>query len=290
MKGFSHIAEPLNALVAEVIRVQKTRRPKVNLGDRWVEACENAFQTLKVALTSAPVLAYADFSKPFILEIDASFQGLGAILSETFQEYLLCNKCTVYIDNNPLSHLQTAKLGAPEQRWVNQLAEFDLDIKYKPGCNNGNADALSRQSSTPLVVLQEADPVMGSFMVYWVRKQPPTSQEHTLEQPEVLELVCQWEKFEKVDGVLYRRLWPQEGHKEIRQVVLPSALREEVLTCLHDDQGHQGMERTARLVRTLCYWPGMYRYVEDWCRKCQRCTLSKVLRSKGAYIYGAFDG
>lgn len=140
MKGFSHIAEPLNALVAEVIRVQKTRRPKVNLGDRWVEACENAFQTLKVALTSAPVLAYADFSKPFILEIDASFQGLGAILSEKFQEYLLCNKCTVYIDNNPLSHLQTAKLGAPEQRWVNQLAEFDLDIKYKPGCNNGNAD------------------------------------------------------------------------------------------------------------------------------------------------------
>ncbi len=362
VKGFSRIAEPLNALVAEVIRVQKTKRPKVDLGDKWVEACENAFQTLKVALTSAPVLAYADFSKPFILEIDASFQGLGAVLSqehkgkcrpvayasrglrpaernmrnyssmklefvalkwavaEKFREYLLGNKCTVYTDNNPLSHLQTAKLGALEQRWVNQLAEFDLDIKYKPGRNNGNADALSRQSTTPLVelasiavvpeqirqsvtdqgqvsrvnsvsvfprplkenlgVLQEADPVIGRFMVYWDRKQPPTSQERSLEQLEVLELVRQWEKFEKVDGVLYRRFWPQEGHKEIRQVVLPSALREEVLTCLHDDHGHQGMERTARLVRTRCYWPGMYRYVEDWCRKCQRCTLSKVVRPK----------
>ncbi|XP_052464763.1 uncharacterized protein LOC128021529 [Carassius gibelio] len=362
VKGFSRIAEPLNALVAEVIRGQKTKRPKVNLGDRWVKACEDAFQTLKVALTSAPVLAYADFSKSFILEIDASFQGLGAVLSqeykgkcrpvayasrglrpaernmrnyssmklefvalkwavaEKFREYLLGNKCTVYTDNNPLSHLQTAKLGALEQRWVNQLAEFDLDIKYRPGRNNGNADSLSRQSSTPLVelasiavvpeqirqsvtdqgqvcrvnkvsvfprplkenlgVLQEADPVIGRFMVYWDRRQQPTLQERSLEQPELLELVRQWEKLEKMDGVLYRRFWPQECHKEIRQVVLPSALREEVLTCLHDDHGHQGMERTARLVRARCYWPGMYRYVEDWCRKCQRCTLSKVVRPK----------
>ncbi|KAI7789405.1 hypothetical protein IRJ41_007459 [Triplophysa rosa] len=362
VKGFSRIAEPLNTLVAQVIRAQKTKWPKVELGDKWVEACENAFQTLKTALTSAPVLAYADFSQPFILEIDASFQGLGAMLSqehkgkcrpvafasrglrpsernmqnyssmkwefvalkwsvtEKFREYLLGNKCTIYTDNNPLSHLQTAKLGALEQRWVNQLAEFDLDIKYKPGCNNGNADALSRQSCSPLGelasvtsvpeqiqqflpehgqvspvnsisvfprpskenlgVLQEADPVIGRFMVYWDRKQPPTSQERILERPEVLELVRQWGKLEKVDGVLYRRFWPQEGHKEVRQVVLPSVLREEVLTSLHDDHGHQGMERTARLVRARCYWPGMYSYVEDWCRKCQRCTLSKIVRPK----------
>ncbi len=216
--------------------------------------------------------------------------------------------------------MQTAKLGSLEQRWVNQLVEFDLGIKYKPGHNNGNADALSRQSSTPLVelvsfavvtvqirksvtdqgqvssvnsvasfprplkenvgVLQEADSVIGRFMVYWDGKQPPTSQERSLEQPEVLELVRQWEKFEKVDGVLYRRFWPQEGHKEIRQVVLPSALRGELLTCFHDDHGHQGMGQTVRLVRTHCYWPGMHRYVEDWCRKCQCCTLSNVVRPK----------
>lgn len=297
VKGFSCIAKPLNSLVAEIIRDQKTKRPKVELGNNWVEACENAFQSLKVALTSAPVLAYADFRKPFVLEIDASFQGLGAVLSqelkgkcrpvafasrglrpsernmrnyssmklefvalkwavaEKFREYLLGNKCTVYTDNNPLSHLQTAKLGALEQRWVNQLAEFDLDIKYKPGRNNGNADALSRQSAAPLVglasiavvpeqirqsvsdhgpvaavnsisvfprpskdnlgVLQEADPVIGRFMVYWDRKQPPTSQERSLERSEVLELVRQWGKLEKVDGVLYRRFWPQESHKEV---------------------------------------------------------------------------
>lgn len=40
------------------------------------------FETLKAKLTTAPVLAFADFSLPFILEVDASHGGLGAILSQ----------------------------------------------------------------------------------------------------------------------------------------------------------------------------------------------------------------
>ncbi len=58
VKKFSRIAEPLNALVAEVIRVQKTKRPKVDLGDKWVEACENAFQTLKGKRHCFSILQY----------------------------------------------------------------------------------------------------------------------------------------------------------------------------------------------------------------------------------------
>ena len=51
---------------------------------------------------------------------------------------------TVFTDNNPLSYLKTAKLGAVEQRWAAQLAIFDLDIKYRPGRLNAAADCLSR--------------------------------------------------------------------------------------------------------------------------------------------------
>lgn len=54
-------------------------------------------------------------------------------------------KCIVCTDNNSLSHLGTAKLGAKEQRWVAELAVFDYTVRYCLGGMNQNADALSRQ-------------------------------------------------------------------------------------------------------------------------------------------------
>ncbi|RXN10798.1 transposon Ty3-I Gag-Pol poly [Labeo rohita] len=47
-------------------------------------------------------------------------------------------------NNNPLAHLNTANLGAVEQRWAAQLAGFQFEVRYRPGRTNGNADALSR--------------------------------------------------------------------------------------------------------------------------------------------------
>ncbi len=40
-------------------------------------------------------------------------------------------------------------------------------------------------------------------------------------------------------------------------MVLPSLLHHEVLTLLHQEHGHQGVERTTELVRQRCYWPGL---------------------------------
>ena len=49
---------------------------------QWTSACQKGFDQLKKALTEAPILAYLDYSKPFILETDASLKGLGAVLSQ----------------------------------------------------------------------------------------------------------------------------------------------------------------------------------------------------------------
>ena len=49
---------------------------------QWTDLHQESFEKLKLALTSAPVLAYPDYNKPFLLEMDASLKGLGAVLSQ----------------------------------------------------------------------------------------------------------------------------------------------------------------------------------------------------------------
>jgi hypothetical protein len=49
---------------------------------RWTLAAASAFDSLKAALTSAPVLELPDFTRPFIVDCDASGSGIGAVLHQ----------------------------------------------------------------------------------------------------------------------------------------------------------------------------------------------------------------
>ena len=44
---------------------------------QWTAECQNAFDTLKQSLISAPILSFPDFTLPFELYVDASLDGLG---------------------------------------------------------------------------------------------------------------------------------------------------------------------------------------------------------------------
>jgi hypothetical protein len=72
------------------------------------------------------------------------FLALKWAITDKFRDYLLGNDFVVYTDNNPLSYLKTAKLGATELRWASELAQFNFTIKYRSGKLNQNADSLSR--------------------------------------------------------------------------------------------------------------------------------------------------
>ena len=72
--GFAKIASPLYD--------QMKDSPKSNKLLVWSPECQSSFDLLKTKLMTAPILGYADFKLPFIVEVDASFQGLGAILSQ----------------------------------------------------------------------------------------------------------------------------------------------------------------------------------------------------------------
>lgn len=77
IRHFSLIAEPLLEIAKK-----NAKHPKTAFGAKWTSECQDSFQKLKSLLSSAPLLGYADFTSPFILETDASSQGLGAVLSQ----------------------------------------------------------------------------------------------------------------------------------------------------------------------------------------------------------------
>ena len=56
----------------------------------WMTKHQEAFDALKEALSTAPELGYPDFSREFLLEIDASLNGLGAILSQQGKDRQIC--------------------------------------------------------------------------------------------------------------------------------------------------------------------------------------------------------
>ena len=144
IKGFAWIAQPLNEHLAGKGASRKSE---------WLSLSEDAleaFQALKQACMSSPNLAFANYTKDFLLETDASKEGLGAVLSqkqidghyhlgafgswaltvheknyhstkleflvlkgaimEHFKEYLLYQPFLVRTNNNPLTYIMTTPI------------------------------------------------------------------------------------------------------------------------------------------------------------------------------------
>jgi hypothetical protein len=169
--GYSEIAAPLHMM-------QKKDKPFV-----WGTAQDTAFNLLKEALTTAPVMARPDFEKPFKLYTDASSYGLGAILAQDlddgehviayagrathgaepnygatqlecvtvvwavshFRYYLLGKRFTLITDHSALKWLwNKPNLAGMYTRWLAILQEYEFDTVYKKGKNHQNVDTLSR--------------------------------------------------------------------------------------------------------------------------------------------------
>lgn len=155
---------------------------------KWTDQCRESFLTLRRALVTAPVLVFPDCSRVFILDTDASNQGIGAVLSQKlddglehvvsyasralskaerrysvtrkellavvtflrhFRPYLLGRRFKLRTDHSSLLWLRSFK--EPEgqlARWLEQLEEYDFEIIHRQGKLHGNADALSRLPQT----------------------------------------------------------------------------------------------------------------------------------------------
>ncbi|GBL81222.1 Transposon Ty3-I Gag-Pol polyprotein [Araneus ventricosus] len=157
VRNFSAIARPLHKLTEA--------RSNFN----WTKECEKSFNSLKQALITSPVLTYPRTDKEFILDTDASNEGIGAVLSQkigneecviayfskslgkpernycvTRKELLAIVKSIEHFHN----YLYGRKLdgtGRPDSSLDPKTAEYDFEIQHRKGTSHGNADALSRR-------------------------------------------------------------------------------------------------------------------------------------------------
>jgi hypothetical protein len=166
---FSRIAKPMTELLKKGIKFV------------WTKKCEEAFHALRAHLTTAPVLAQPDNSKPFDVYCDASGIGLGCVLMQNnrviayasralrpheqnypthdlelaavihalkiWRHHLMGTKCNIYTDHKSLKYIFTqADLNMRQRRWLELIKDYDLEVHYHPGKANVVADALSRSS------------------------------------------------------------------------------------------------------------------------------------------------
>ena len=150
----------------------------------WTVEADVAFNKLKHAMTHSPVLALPDFTKPFVVETDASGSGIGAVLSQgrhpiaffskqfcpkllssstyvrelatitiavkKWRQYLLGHHFIILTDHRSLKELISQAIQTPEQhRYLAQLLGFDYSIQYRTGKTNVVTDALSQCSELP---------------------------------------------------------------------------------------------------------------------------------------------
>ncbi|TYK30692.1 RNA-directed DNA polymerase (Reverse transcriptase) [Cucumis melo var. makuwa] len=238
-------------------------------GFKWNDEAKEAFEKLKKAMMSLPVLALPSFDHPFEIETDASGYGVGAVLIQSkrsiafyshtlamrvrarpvyerelmavvlavqhWRPYLLGTRFIVKTDQKSLKFLLEQRVVQPQyQKWVAKLLGYSFEVVYKPGLKNKAADALSRK--------------------------PPDIQFCGITAPVLVDLKIIREEVEK-DEQLWKVVAELSNERELKDVV----------------GGHSRFLRTYKRVASKLYWEGMKFDVKRHCEECLTCQRNKIL-------------
>lgn len=295
-------------------------RPLTNLlkkgGFEWNDVVERAFTELKQAMVSTPVLALPNFDEEFTIETDASGGGIGAILRKgrsvafiskglgavkrswstyknemlailevvrSWRPYLLGRKFQILTDYKSLHCLLEQRITTPEQqKWISKLLGFDYEISYKPGKENGAADALSRRDQEEKgageLQLKEAEITYLTNPTWEIWKEIELA---TASDPELIKLKDMSDKEDELmDDYSIRSglIWWKS--RVMSPEVVP--LHENILREFHSSPsaGHSGELRTFKRVAQLFLWKGLKGDVRKFVRECDVCQRNKSDRRK----------
>jgi hypothetical protein len=299
VKGFSHIVSPLSELFKKENKYE------------WGNTQQTAFETIKQAISQAPVLALPDPSLPYTVKADASGFAVGAALEQQgkpiaflskkmndaerrypvheqellaivlalreWRHYLLGTRFTVHTDHGSLRFLQTQpNMSNRQARWVEKLSEFDFVVEYKEGKTNVVADALSRRAdhldTTTNCDIHTPPNQTTIAAISMVNTNTFIQQiKEAYQRDPVAKKLCE----QPIEPYMVK-----DGliYKKDR-IYIPKedSIKQTIMQENHDNKlaGHVGVVRTTDLITRHFFWPGMYAEIDRYVRTCRACQMNK---------------
>ena len=238
---------------------------------------------------------------------------------KTFYPYLYGRKFQVLTDHRPLQWLMTVKEPTGRlARWALLLQEFDIEINYRPGKANQNADCLSRipvNKSDDQPVLEEPVPIFFITRDFAAEQNKDC---YCMSARKQFENATQRHKAVKEDQIdtdnkKTKELLIPPTDKQADQlnqseddsdddcldfvelhngligtadgkILVPKTLRSKILQRFHDSPyaGHLGTRKTIARIKRRYLWPGMSKEIKNYIRKCEICAKRKAIGSSRA--------
>lgn len=286
IRNFSAVVAPITALT------RKTAPSHF----QWTPKAEAAFIELRRRFSSEPILITPNPSLPFIVEVDASELGVGAILSQRSSSDGKVHPCAYYSRGlSPAERnydvgdreLLAVKLALEEWRHWLEGAEHPFmvwtdhkNLEYIQGAQRRN----SRQARWSLFFsrfnfLLTYRPGSKNVKPDALSRLYDGSEEDRPPEPivpagQILAPVT-W----SIDSAVRRaqRLEPDPGGVPPGRLFVPNRVRSQVLKWGHSSRltGHPGVHRTRDFLARRFWWPGMMKDVREFVAACPVCARNK---------------
>ena len=150
----------------------------------------------------------------------------------------------------------------------------DMGKGELPSVQSNVVELFSHITPEQMAEFQGSDNQIGPIL-QWVKdsKSPSKSILYSSKSKATRKLFYQLDRLVLKQAVLHH-LYINED-MEYHQLVLPQRLQGRVLRSVHNDMGHQGLERMLELLRERVYWPTMANNASQWVSHCTCCQVAQ---------------
>ncbi|KAL4007327.1 hypothetical protein ACER0C_001179 [Sarotherodon galilaeus] len=284
IRDFSKVVSPLTQLTSP-------KQPFL-----WSSSAQQAFAHLKQLFSSAPILIQADLTRPFVVEVDASDSGVGAVLSQRVEGKL--HPCAFFSQRLTQAErnydvgdreLLAIKLALEEWRHWLEGSEHPVviwtdhkNLAYIQAAKRLNA----RQARWALfftrfnITITYRPGSRNTKPDALSRQFAPHTDDGERQRP-ILPATCivgaiTWEIERVVKEAQQREPDPGTGPDGL--LFVPTTVRSRVIHWAHTARFscHPGKNRTISFLQRLFWWPSLIRDVRDYVAACPTCARNKT--------------